>query len=183
MSLAIFFASSRSVIGPVGAGHERQAERLRGRLRLDLVAHEPDMLGARTDKGDLVLFEDFGEAGILGEEAVARMHGVGAGDLAGRDDLRNVEIAVLRRRARRCTRSHRQAAHAWRRRRPWSGPRRWRCRAPCRHVRCEARSLPGWRSGSCRTCRKRLAPLDDGERLGIFDGLTVIDQDGKHVPA
>ena len=45
------------------------------------------MLGARADEGDLVLFEDLGEAGILGEEAIARMHGVGAGDLAGRDDL------------------------------------------------------------------------------------------------
>ena len=68
----------------LGAGHERQAERLRGLLGLDLVAHEPDMLGARSDEGDLVLFEDLGEAGILGEEAIAGMHGVGAGDLAGR---------------------------------------------------------------------------------------------------
>ena len=84
--------------GAVGAGHERKAEGLRGHLRLDLVAHEPHMLGGRTDEGDLVLFEDLGKAGILGEEAIARMHGVGAGDLAGRDDLRNVEVAVLRRR-------------------------------------------------------------------------------------
>ena len=68
-------------------------------LGLDLVAHQPDMLGGRADKGDVVLFEDLGEAGVLGEEAVARMHRVGAGDLAGRDDRRDVEIAVLRRRA------------------------------------------------------------------------------------
>ena len=42
--------------------------------------------------------EDLGEAGILGEEAVARMDGLGAGDLAGGDDGGNVEIAVARRR-------------------------------------------------------------------------------------
>ena len=83
MSAAIFFACSRLVIGPVGAGNERQAERLSSLLGLDLVAHEPDMLSARSDEGDLVLFEDLGEAGILGEEAIAGMHGVGAGDLAG----------------------------------------------------------------------------------------------------
>ena len=53
------------------------------------------MLGGRPDKGDVVLFEDLGEAGILGEEAVAGMHRVGAGDLAGRHDGRNIEIAVL----------------------------------------------------------------------------------------
>ena len=37
--------------------------------------------------------QDVGELGVLRQEAVARMHGVGAGDLAGRDDRRNVEIA------------------------------------------------------------------------------------------
>ena len=46
----------------------------------------------------LCSFEDFGEAGVLGQEAVARMHGVGAGDLAGGEQRRDVEVAVLRRR-------------------------------------------------------------------------------------
>ena len=40
--------------------------------------------------------EDFGEARVLGQEAVARMHGVGAGDLAGREQRRDIEIAVAR---------------------------------------------------------------------------------------
>src|SRR5262245_12275055 len=84
--------------GALRAGNDRQAEFLRGLLGLDLVAHEPDMLGARSDECDLMLFEDLGEAGILGEKAIARMHGVCARDLAGRHDLRNVEIAVLCRR-------------------------------------------------------------------------------------
>ena len=86
MSAARSSSPRRTGDGPVRAGNERQAERLRGRLRLDLVAHEPDVLGARADEGDVVLFEDLGEAGILGEEAVAGMHRVGAGDLAGGDD-------------------------------------------------------------------------------------------------
>ena len=53
------------------------------------------MLCGRPDEGDVVLFEDFGEAGILGEEAVTGMHRVSAGDLAGGDDGRDIEIAVL----------------------------------------------------------------------------------------
>ena len=47
---------------------------------------------------DLVLGENFGEAGVFRQEAIARMHGVGAGDLAGGQQSRNVEIAFARRR-------------------------------------------------------------------------------------
>ena len=82
----------------VGAGHDGNAELLGGLLRLDLVAHDADVLGRRADEGDLVLFEDFGEARVLGQEAVAGMHGVGAGDLAGGQQARDVEIAFGRRR-------------------------------------------------------------------------------------
>src|SRR6187200_2700273 len=56
------------------------------------------MLGRRSDEGDVVLFENLSEAGILSQEAIARMYGVGAGDLAGGDNCRNIEIAVLGRR-------------------------------------------------------------------------------------
>ena len=56
------------------------------------------MRGLRADEVDVVLFEDLGEARVLGQEAVARMHGVGAGDLAGGEQRRHVEIAVARRR-------------------------------------------------------------------------------------
>src|SRR5262245_50782193 len=62
--------------GAVRARNERQAECLRGLLGLDLVAHEPDMLGARSNEYDLMLFEDLGEVGILGETAIDREHGV-----------------------------------------------------------------------------------------------------------
>jgi acetyl-CoA carboxylase biotin carboxylase subunit len=39
-----------------------------------------------------------GEVGALGEESVARMHGVGAGDLGGGDDGGDVQVALLGRR-------------------------------------------------------------------------------------
>ena len=42
--------------------------------------------------------EHLGEARVLGQEAVARMDRVGAGDLAGGDQRRDVEIAVAGRR-------------------------------------------------------------------------------------
>jgi hypothetical protein len=37
-----------------------------------------------------------GELGVLGEEAVAGMDGVGAGDLGGGDDARNLEVRIAR---------------------------------------------------------------------------------------
>ena len=41
---------------------------------------------------------DLGELGVLGEEAVARVDRVRAGDLGRRDDARDVQVAVARRR-------------------------------------------------------------------------------------
>ena len=80
----------------VGARHHRNAEPLGGALGFDLVAHQADMGGLGTDEVDVVLFEDFGEARVLREEAVAGMHRVGAGDLAGGEQRGNVEVAVAR---------------------------------------------------------------------------------------
>src|SRR6185295_16410995 len=59
-----------------------------------LVAHGPDVLGLRADEGDVVRGQDLGKARVLGQEAVTRMDRVGAGDLAGCDQGRDVEIAV-----------------------------------------------------------------------------------------
>ena len=56
------------------------------------------MLGLRADEIQIMLGEDFGEAGVFRQEAVAGMHRVGAGDLAGRKQRGDVEVAVLRRR-------------------------------------------------------------------------------------
>ena len=82
----------------VGTGHHGNAEPLGGLLGLDLVAHQADVLGLRPDEMQIVLAEDFGEAGVFRQKAVAGMHGVGAGDLAGGKQRRDVEVAVLRRR-------------------------------------------------------------------------------------
>ena len=95
--------------------------------------------------------ENFGKARVLGEKAVARMHGVGAGDLAGGEQRRNVEIAVLgRRRADADALVGEPHMHG-----VGVGGRmhrdRRRCRAPCRRAAPAARSRRGWRSGFCRT--------------------------------
>ena len=56
------------------------------------------MFGLGADEMQVVIGEDFGEAGVFRQEAVARMHGVGAGDLAGGEQRWHVQIAVFRRR-------------------------------------------------------------------------------------
>ena len=40
--------------------------------------------------------ENFGETGVLGQKAVPGMYGIGASDLAGCQQRRDVEVAVLR---------------------------------------------------------------------------------------
>ena len=54
--------------------------------------------GLGADELHVVVGEDFGKARVLRQKAVAGMHGVGAGDLAGRENGRDIEIAVLGRR-------------------------------------------------------------------------------------
>src|SRR5262249_31586003 len=82
----------------VGAGDHRNAEPPCGALCLDLVAHDADMLGTRADESNVVGGENLRETGILGEEAVAGMDCIGAGNLAGGEDLRDIEVGFARRR-------------------------------------------------------------------------------------
>ncbi len=79
-------------------GNHRNTQCLGCTLGLDLVAHHPDVLGAGPDELDPVLVKDLGEFGVLRQKSVTRMDGICPGDFAGRDDRRNVEIAVARRR-------------------------------------------------------------------------------------
>src|SRR5262249_11630673 len=76
--------------GDAGLGH-------RG-ARADLVAHEAHGVGRRADPGQLALGTDLRELGVLGQEAVAGVDRVGAGDLGGADDRWDVEVALARRR-------------------------------------------------------------------------------------
>ena len=80
------------------AGDQRQAELRGGALGLDLVAHDADMLGLGPDPDQVVALDDLGELGVFGQEAVARVDRVGVGDFGRRDDVGDVEIAVLGRR-------------------------------------------------------------------------------------
>ena len=81
---------------PSEPGTHGNSESRGGALGLDLVAHQSDVLGLRADESDLVLFKNIGETRVFRQETIARMNGVSAGDLAGRDDRGDVEVAVAR---------------------------------------------------------------------------------------
>ena len=85
-----FFALDRAV----GARQQRQAGLLHGAARARLVAHQPDHFRIGSDEPDVARLADFGEIRRFGQEAVAGMDGVGAGDFRGADDGRHVQIAV-----------------------------------------------------------------------------------------
>ena len=80
------------------AGHGGNARVRRNLLRGDLVAHRFDGFRLRPDEGDAFLFQRLTEGRALGEKAVARMNGLGAGFLAGRDDPVGQEIGLVGRR-------------------------------------------------------------------------------------
>ena len=54
------------------------------------------MFGAGADEDNPVCRQDFGEAGVLRQEAVTRMNGFGAGNLAGGEELGDVEVGIAR---------------------------------------------------------------------------------------
>ena len=59
-----------------------------------LVAEGPDGSGGRADPGEPGVDDGLGEVGVLGQEAVARMHRVSAGALGRVDDLVDDEVAL-----------------------------------------------------------------------------------------
>ena len=75
---------------PVHAG------RLGGDAARHLVAHDLDGLGRRADEGHAPLGDGPGEVGVLGEEAVAGVHAVGARLLDDLEDPLGVEVALGR---------------------------------------------------------------------------------------
>jgi hypothetical protein len=76
-----------------GARYARHACLAHGTDRGDLVAHQTDGVGARADEGEAAAFDLLGEIGVLGQEAVAGVDGVGVGHLGRADDRRDVEVA------------------------------------------------------------------------------------------
>ena len=83
----------------LGARRQRGVGLLRDVLGLGLVAEVLDRRRRRADPGQARVDDRLREAGVLGEEAVAGVHRVGAGLLGDGDDLRDVEVGVGRRRA------------------------------------------------------------------------------------
>ena len=67
-------------------------------LALDLVAHGRNGLGIGADEDDAGLLQRHREGLALRQEAVARMHGLGAGGAAGLDDLVDQQVGLRGRR-------------------------------------------------------------------------------------
>src|SRR5262249_53823060 len=82
----------------LAAGRDRDARGLHRSLGLRFVAHYPDDFGRRADESDVAFAADLGEMRILGEKSVSGMNRVNVEDFGGSDDLRDVQVALRRRR-------------------------------------------------------------------------------------
>ena len=80
----------------VGSRHQRHAGVARGGPGGELVAEGGDGLGARADELDSGVPARAREVGVLGEEAVAGMNGVGLDAHRGLDHAVAVEVALAR---------------------------------------------------------------------------------------
>ena len=75
---------------------DRDARVLHQLARTGFRAHRVDRLGRRADEDDPGLVAGAGEAGVLGEEAVAGVARLGAGLLCDLDQLVDHEVALIR---------------------------------------------------------------------------------------
>jgi hypothetical protein len=78
--------------GPIGTRHAGDAGCLHDLDRRDLVAHQADGLGARTDEYEAAFFDALGEIGVLREKPIARMDGDRVGHFRGADDGGHVQV-------------------------------------------------------------------------------------------
>ena len=76
-----------------GAGHQRRAGPLGDLPGGDLVAEVADGLRRRADPGQPGVEHRLGEVGVLRQEPVAGVDGVGTGLRGGREDLADVQVA------------------------------------------------------------------------------------------
>ena len=83
-------------VGNVGemAGHRVHARLHRELLRVDLIAQRVHGRGARPDKGDAACLELSDKCRVLREKAVARVHGLRARRLNGREHARDGEVRL-----------------------------------------------------------------------------------------
>ena len=82
----------------IAAWHQRQAQQGCCALGFNLVAHLADMFRIRADPGDAMFLHDFGKTRVFGQETIAGVDGISLGDFGRRNDRRDVQIAVRRRR-------------------------------------------------------------------------------------
>ena len=108
---------------PHVARHRRDPGLGRELLRGDLVAHRPIAADRRPDEGDPRRRERLGELGALREEAVARMHRLGAGRPDRLEDAVDDDVGLADRRPGRCAPPRRPCARAAPRRRRRNRPR------------------------------------------------------------
>jgi hypothetical protein len=80
----------------LGARHQWRARALRDVARLHLVAERVDRGRRRPDPGEARVDDGLGEGRVLGEEAVAGVHGVGAGARGDVEQLVDDEVGVAR---------------------------------------------------------------------------------------
>ncbi len=80
--------------GAVAAGQRADTRLLHRPAGARLLAHQADHRRARADELDVAGLAHLGEVGALGEEAVAGVDGIGAGDLGGADDGGHVQVAL-----------------------------------------------------------------------------------------
>ena len=78
----------------VRAGNERHSGSAHRLLRPQLVPHLLDDLRGRPDEDEVVLVARAHERSVLGEEAVAGVHGVAARRLGRGDDVRDAQVAL-----------------------------------------------------------------------------------------
>ena len=139
---------------PVRARDRRQAVGAQQLARAGLAGESLEDVGRRADERQAMGRDDFGEALVLGQEAVARMDRIAPGDECRRDDRRTPRGTNAAPRPGRCR---------WPRPRDRQGATRGRLRCTRRRTRprghgtragCGARSRPGWRSGPSGTSER-----------------------------
>ena len=86
----------RRVDAAVRTGHRGHAAALHRLARGRLVAHALDALRGGADEHEIVVGACAREVGVLGEETVAGMDGLGTGVLRRRDDVGHHEVALVR---------------------------------------------------------------------------------------
>ena len=75
------------------AGEDWKPSTCHDLARLGFVTHQRDVFRGRTDEFHPDRLADFGEVGVLGEEAVTRVNGFSAGDFGGAEHVGDIAVA------------------------------------------------------------------------------------------